>query len=82
MAAPAAHRTTLSRDRIAWKPLFALASAELCLYLLSSGPLAYGYTFETTGSYLRILLVCAALNGVAAVATGFLPKYSEFDAHA
>ncbi len=44
----------------------------------SFGPIAFGMAFETTGSYVSILALCAGLNAVVSFATLLLPRYREF----
>ncbi len=43
----------------------------------SLGPFVYGLAFESTGSYVSILIVCCVVNGFASLITLVLPEYPD-----
>jgi MFS family permease len=45
----------------------------------SLGPVAYGLSFEMSGSYIWILILCAILCAIAAIVMKFLPRYPDFE---
>jgi MFS family permease len=45
----------------------------------SLGPLLFGRSFDTTGSYITILWVAAAVTGIAAMMCFALPAYAKLD---
>ncbi|MBT7953029.1 MAG: MFS transporter [Gammaproteobacteria bacterium] len=42
-------------------------------------PLAFGFSHDTTGSYVSILTVCVGINILAVIMTGFLGPYTDWE---
>lgn len=46
----------------------------------SAGPVSFGAVYELQGSYLSILVFCAALNVAASFVMALMPRYPDFSA--